>query len=197
MFNTINEFKRKTEINFNSYKIKFASLNILEGLLNLVNKRPHLQVDFHKMNGYALMQRIYTSIANLNKFQEVSASVLSNSNLKTNLSNNTYCYYATIQIELLSILLNACFKKPVVCLNNYSKEKIKICSFNLQRRTSSSSTKNKENNSGLILDENNIYLINGELLSHVIEWTLWLTLSKNVHPWKYIFEVIFTNFFNK
>lgn len=47
----------------------FCSLAILEALLTLVNKRPNIQEDFKSLDGYALLQRIFTSISSLNLFQ--------------------------------------------------------------------------------------------------------------------------------
>lgn len=153
---------------------RLPSLNVLDAMLNLINKRPSIQLDFNQLDGYALLQKVYTSIASLN--------------LKEN-SNSNCTYYGSIQTELYSLLINSCFQKPVVCINNYIKEKIEICCLanNLPPRQSNLSDLN------LLIEENEMHMINGELLSHmVIEWTLWQTFDNNPEFWNFTFDVLDT-----
>jgi hypothetical protein len=84
------------------------SLTILQALVNLLNKRPSIQSDFAEMDGYALLQRIYTSMAGLNLYQSRSAA-----------APTSATYFASIQTDLFVILLNGCFRQAVVCTNRY------------------------------------------------------------------------------
>ena len=154
---------------------RFASLAILEAFIHLLNKRPQVALDFKQMNGYALLQRIFTAVANLNRFQAISTNVT--------LSRT---YFAAIQLDLFSVLVNGCFRRPVICISDYSKEKIQIC-CSIQRVTSASGASRA---SRLAVNESDIYLINVRLLSKVlIEWSLWQTFAKDLALWKHIFQV--------
>lgn len=90
------------------------SLNILQALINLINKRPSIEDDFRRMDGYALLQRIYTSMAGLNLYQTTAAATAKS-------------YYASVQVELFTILINGCFRHAVVCANIYIKERVELC----------------------------------------------------------------------
>ena len=147
-------------------------------MLNLVNKRPSIQLDFKHLDGYSLLQKIYTSIANFNlKEKHLNSSTISS-------------YYGSIQTELYSLLINSCFRKPVVCVNNYIKEKIEICCL-----TNGFKQPKQSNLSDTLLsnEENEMHMVNAELLSHmVIEWSLWQTFDSNLEFWNFTFDVLDT-----
>ena len=156
---------------------KFASLFTLDACINLINKRPNIQLEFKKMDGYSMLQRIFTSIASLNRFT---------TKLSKNKQSNSY--YGSIQKELFVVLLNGSFRKPVLCMNNYSSDKIEMCI-----------NKTKKEKNVNCLKGYNIYLINPDLLSKVIiEWTLWQPFETHspdsklnrTSLWKQIFEIL-------
>jgi hypothetical protein len=156
---------------------KFASLIILETLINLINKRPNIQNEFKKIDGYVLLQRIFTSVASINKIT-----------LKSNTNCNNLNYFEIIKMKLFVVLINGCFRKPIFCINLYSIESLETC-INL--------TKSKDKSTN-----NSIYLININLLSKVIiEWALWSRIKINGQSndfdnhlsnnlWKYIFQIL-------
>jgi hypothetical protein len=132
---------------------RFVSLTVLEALLNLINKRPYAQYEFKKMDGYALLQRIYTSMEALNRYlllknMNAAFGVSARNSIECNSENssagvneelnqsstqqqqqqqNNATYYLSIQKRLLIVLLNGCFRKPVFCMNYYSNERIELC----------------------------------------------------------------------
>ena len=162
---------------------KFSSLIILETLINLINKRPNIQNEFKKIDGYILLQRIFTSVASISKI-----TLRSNNNANNNNNNNSLNYFEIIKKKLFVVLINGCFRKPIFCINLYSNESLETC-INLTR------SKDKSTNSS-------IYLININLLSKVIiEWALWSRLKINGQNndsennlsnnlWKYIFQIL-------
>ncbi len=157
---------------------KLASITTLETLINLINKRPNIQNEFKKIDGYVLLQRIFTSVASISKITS-----------RSNTNNNILNYFEIIKKKLFVVLINGCFRKPIFCINLYSNESLETC-INLSK------SKDKSSNSS-------IYLININLLSKVIiEWALWSRmkitgqvnndidnqLSNNL--WKYIFQIL-------
>ncbi len=162
---------------------KFSSLIILETLINLINKRPNIQNEFKKIDGYILLQRIFTSVASISKI-----TLRSNNNANNNNNNNSLNYFEIIKKKLFVVLINGCFRKPIFCINLYSNESLETC-INLTR------SKDKSTNSS-------IYLININLLSKVIiEWALWSRLKINGqnndsekkfsnNVWKYKFKIL-------
>jgi hypothetical protein len=137
---------------------KLASLKILETLINLVNKRVNTQNEFKKLDGYVLLQRIYSSIAGFNKFL-----VENRAN-----SQSIISYYSIIQKKLFVILANGCFRKPAFSMNYYLDDEINIeLCFNPPK------LKNKPKDESACM-----HLVNLDLLTHVIlEWELWIPLD--------------------
>lgn len=178
---------------------------MLESLINLINKRPHIENEFKKIDGYVLLQHIYTSIATLNKFS--LRSIQKNQTNSSRINYNHY-YYALIQKKLFVVLINGSFRKPVFCMNFYTDENIEMC-YNFKRtfKTDLNSTNELAKNN----KSSNIYIINADLLAQVIiEWTLWRpfeTISSYSTPsspsqsphsfyntqtnlWKHIFQIL-------
>jgi hypothetical protein len=158
--------------------VAFASLTILETLLNLLNKRPHIQLEFNQSDGYSLLQRIYISIASLNKFY------LHTSGSNASTSTESASYFGQMQKKLFIKLINGCFQSPVFYLNSHSYpvEKIEL-TFNLANEDDSigeysyrHKTSNPEKNSKLNKKPSlsNVHLINADLLAQIlVEWDLW------------------------
>jgi len=131
----------------------FTSLKLLESLLNLINKRPAIHESFKRLDGYSLLRRIYTSIASLNRVNT------------TKVPAALSYYFGHIQTDLFCVLLNACFRGPVICRNNYSKEQIEVLSGG-----------------------DSVCVVNGDLLTGcLIEWSLWLGSGE---LWKVVFKVL-------
>lgn len=171
---------------------KLPSLIILETLINLVNKRSNIQFEFRQLDGYILLQRIFTSIASLNKYLLISGD-------KTEILN----YYAQIQNDLFVILLNGCFHKPVICMNYYCTnfENIELC-FNVNTVKQTEPETEKFNLRKLASDDllkSSIHVINPDLLSQVIiEWELWIPFKSllksdkndNRNVYKFMFQIL-------
>lgn len=142
-----------------------GSIQIVEALLNLVNKRPHIQHEFKLVDGYVLLQRIYTSIACLNKYLIQQKTLAPQSS-----------YYAVIQKRLFVALINACFRHSAFFISsrffNNSVERVShIVNLVVDRKSGDAAS-----NSGL-------YLINPLLLTQVIlEWDLWLSFETLGNP---------------
>ena len=158
--------------NQNKQKKCFVSLKILEAFLNLVNKRAHIQIEFKQMHGYSLLKHIYKSIAAQNKFS-----------IRTNRLDTLPCYYSCIQKDLFVLLTNACFRRPVFCVNHYLNDSIEMSFKNLfiYSRSVNSQSINLFNRANI--SDNNIYLINvinfsylSELLRKSIRHTFYLKI---------------------
>jgi len=148
LFQTLKKSSKNSNFNYTDWQIElindFPSLNALESLLNLINQRPNLQHDFNSLDGYNLLQRIFTSIASLSRY----------STEKSKEPN----YYGTIQKRLFVTLINACFRTPLFRLNHYIPEGIEIFIKSYKNYISSG----------------RLSLINIELLGRiVVEWELW------------------------
>ena len=169
---------------------ELASLQILDALLSLINKRPHVQLEFKQADGYVLLQRIYTSIACFNKYlvqqqhqQDMTSTDASAVAAAINAQNN---YYSMIQKRLFVTLINSCFRQPVFFLNTcYSTDR--------NDRQNEIKATNETNVLGKLWlpfgaksamsTTSGTYLTNPLLLTQVIlEWELWIpfdTLVKN------------------
>ncbi len=146
----------------------------------MLNKRPHIQLEFKQADGYSLLQRVFISIASLNKFYS-----------HTNGSNSTATepqtsYFGQIQKKLFLKLINGCFQSPVFYLNShsYSVDKIELTFYLANDSIGDSSykhkTSNPERNSKLNKKPSlsNVHLINANLLAQIlVEWDLWRPVS--------------------
>ena len=196
----VEQIKDKIDSKIVQYIDKFSSLIMLEALINLLNKRQYIQYEFNKIDGYILLQHIFTSIASLNKFKLMSSLPESQSNLY---------YYGLIQKRLFVIMINGSFRKPVLSMNYYSNENIQMCferpeiEIEDSPKASSQNCKTRWNsNSNLDLEatkNSNIYIVNADLLAQVvIEWNLWRPFSKNPQQkqtstsylWQHIFKIL-------
>jgi hypothetical protein len=187
----------------NNMQESFTSLTILEIIINLLNKRPHIHFEFKEADGYSLIQRVFSSIASNNKFLTIKSS-----------ESLSISYFTKIQNKLFLNLINGCFQTPVFCLStNFMSEKIDL-TFNLKnsdlksnqnpelmRRSSSSLNFEKAVKLSKKPSLSSVYLINAELLSQVlIEWDLWRPLSVhksysndvNSNIWQHMFKILNT-----
>jgi len=192
--------KENIDTKFFQHIDKFSSLIMLEALINLLNKRQYIQYEFKKIDGYILLQHIFTSIASLNKFKLMTSS--------TETSVNHY-YYNLIQKKLFVVMINGSFRKPVFSLNFYSNENIQMCFErpeidDIAKKNDHGESKSRLNSySNLDLDatkSSNIYIVNPDLLAQVIiEWSLWRPFTKNLQEqkintpylWQHIFKILY------
>ena len=173
---------------------------MLESLINLLNKRQYIQYEFKKIDGYILLQHIFTSIASLNKFKLMSSS--------SELTHSHY-YYNLIQKKLFVIMINGSFRKPVFSMNFYLNENIQMCFErpnieDLEKKHEQEENKSRLNSSSNFdleaTKNSNIYIVNPDLLAQVvIEWSLWRPFSKNLQDhkistsylWQHIFKILY------
>ena len=177
-------------------------MTMLETLINLLNKRQYIQYEFKKINGYVLLQHIFTSIASLNKFKLISSS--------PNSTLNHY-YYGLIQKKLFIIMINGSFRKPVLSMNFYANENIQMCCEKTEIEVISQANEKLSNKTRLnsysnldveAIKNSNIYIINPDLLAQVvIEWSLWRPFVKpspsqhqpktsTSYLWQHIFKIL-------
>lgn len=171
----------------NQHLKNLPSLTILETLINLLNKRANIQSEFKQLDGYTLLQRIFTSIASFNKYILLNAEPSEHP--------KSLNYYSLIQKNLFVILINGCFYKPVFCLNYYftNLENIEWCfSLNPKNQVNFDKSESEE-----FKTNSCIYVINPELLAQVIiEWELWIPFEKLIQNtkesnlYKYKFQIL-------